>query len=165
MQLHDAARQGQTETDAEPALAAAASVRSLYEHLEHVADLRGRHADAAIGHGHHDLRRFEPRADGPWPAAYALAWEARGHGVARDVLVGHTAEVGSLAFLAGARRVVTAGHDHTLRVWDLHDRRVRVLTGHTDNVVFVTVARGGADGRGHHAALLPQHREGVEPRH
>ena len=64
---------------------------------------------------------------------------------ARVVLSGHGGTVMSAAFSPDGRRIVTASHDQTARIWDAATAQVlAVLSGHDD---FVTSAAFSPDGR------------------
>jgi WD40 repeat protein len=61
-----------------------------------------------------------------------------------DVLRGHADGVFEAAFAADGARLVTAGDEGTVRVWDLVTGDTRELRGHTDDVLTVAIT---ADGR------------------
>jgi len=59
-------------------------------------------------------------------------------------LEGHFGWVGCIAITADGRRAVSASSHHTLRVWDLDNRRtLRTLEGHSDDVTGVAITPNG----------------------
>jgi WD40 repeat protein len=59
-------------------------------------------------------------------------------------LVGHTGRVSSVAFSPDGKRIVTASHDHTARVWDAETGCVKLaLKGHTGIVRSVAFSPDG----------------------
>lgn len=62
----------------------------------------------------------------------------------RDVLTGHNGAVACIAVSPDGTHAVTGGADHSLRVWDLVNRRqVRHLCGHRDRVGCVAFSATG----------------------
>jgi WD40 repeat protein len=55
-------------------------------------------------------------------------------------LLGHEGEVWALA--AAGERLISAGRDQTVRVWDVRTGRARVLRGHEGDVIAVAAAAG-----------------------
>src|SRR5205807_1040287 len=90
-------------------------------------------------------------------------------GTTRAVLRGHQGRVTSVRFLAGARRMITTGADHTIRFWDAGSGEglrsltgplavafspdgTRIATGSLDQTVRLTELRTGrliAELKGH----------------
>src|SRR5581483_5253842 len=59
-------------------------------------------------------------------------------------LVGHTDKVDRLAMLPDGRRVLSAGIDKVVGLWDIESGQlIRQFTGHTDGVHFVSCSRDG----------------------
>ncbi|HEX8200849.1 MAG TPA: hypothetical protein VF590_10195 [Isosphaeraceae bacterium] len=59
-------------------------------------------------------------------------------------LAGHGAAVGGVAFSPDGRRVATASHDRTAKVWDSASfREIRALTTHSDRVHGVAYSPDG----------------------
>jgi WD40 repeat protein len=57
---------------------------------------------------------------------------------------GHSEEVFDIAFLPDGSRLVTAGHDHTIRLWDTErHRQLAVLRGHNDYVFSLAISQNG----------------------
>ena len=60
-------------------------------------------------------------------------------------LLGHTHDVSSVAFSADERTLASGSHDHTIKLWNISDRKLRAtLKGHTD---FVTSVAFNPNGR------------------
>ena len=59
------------------------------------------------------------------------------------VLEGHDAPIEVLAIAPGGKRVISAGADQTVRVWDLDTHTSRVLGRHTSTVTHVAVSSDG----------------------
>jgi len=59
-------------------------------------------------------------------------------------LAGHAAPVNAVAVAPDGRRVLSASHDRTLKIWDLETgAELRTLKGHTEGVTAVAVAPDG----------------------
>ena len=57
---------------------------------------------------------------------------------------GHSEEVFDIAFLPDGSRMVTAGRDRTIRVWDVEShRQMAVLRGHIDYVFSLAISKNG----------------------
>ena len=65
-------------------------------------------------------------------------------GPLRQILVGHTARVTAVAFLAGGNRALSGSDDKTLRLWDLASgETLRILEGHTSVITAVAALADG----------------------
>ncbi len=77
--------------------------------------------------------------------------------------VGHTNGIWCVAMSPDGRRLLTASHDYTVRLWDVETgRQLLVMSGHTDHVKGVAFLPDGAryfwSGRRHSAVVGPRDR-------
>ncbi|HEX9619338.1 MAG TPA: protein kinase [Polyangiaceae bacterium] len=84
------------------------------------------------------------RLGSPTPGAASVAALAEDRGVAWAISRRHRAEVRSIAMLADGRRVLSAGADHQVLLWDSETNQSTPLQPHTDQVTSV---RASSDGR------------------
>jgi WD40 repeat protein/tRNA A-37 threonylcarbamoyl transferase component Bud32 len=82
---------------------------------------------------------FVPTADGP-----IRSWHFAKKPEPIDHLAGHKAEVWGLAYTPDGSTLISSADDHTIRLWDAHDGRLRsTLKGHGALVSSVAVSPNG----------------------
>lgn len=69
-------------------------------------------------------------------------WDSHS-GILLHELEGHEKSISTLAFAPDGRRLVSGGHDWTIRIWDLDSGTHRKLVGHRHNVSGVSVSLDG----------------------
>jgi WD40 repeat protein/serine/threonine protein kinase len=136
------------------AVTAALSVRRIVlartaaEKAQHQADNR---ADELILLHARSLLETDPTATIAWLKNYpveradagalrVIAADARQRGIATRVLSGHDGSVRFSSFLSDGRRLISAGRDSTVRLWDVSSATAQVFREHRDNVEHVAIS-------------------------
>ncbi|MCE9573845.1 MAG: protein kinase, partial [Deltaproteobacteria bacterium] len=123
--------------DAEAARQAAAErdERLAVDHARAIADADPTMAVAS-------LAKLAPTSPA-WPEVRSLLVGASYRGIARRVLRGHE-HTPQRVLVAADRRVISAGPEGTIRIWDAAGAPVATLVGHRGNVADLAIAHDGA---------------------